>query len=370
MKLDIIIFIVISLAIASCSNKSEQSSNNEADLIEITKAQFDSEKMEIGEPSLKPFSDVVYVTGTIVPSLDGHAQISVPVSGSIIKIHCKPGQIVRKGSVMFDISGNNFIDLQKDFAESSANVSKLKQDFLRLQELYKDSITSQKDYISAESNYLAENARYASLKIKLESLGLDVSKIERGEFYLTYSIVAPISGFISNIDASIGNYAEPNNKIAEIVDDNSFQLQLSVFEKNGNEIKTGQKVSFYIGDNKLVKHNATITAVGKSIMPEHKSIECFAAIDNPQSLNLIGNQLVECEVCVSNDSVLSVPETAIYNSESESYLLLYEKEANAIFYFKKIKVKTGRKANNYVELKELLPSNRLLINGVYNIQIE
>lgn len=370
MKLEIIIFFAISLSIASCSNKTDQASDSEADLIEITRAQFDSEKMELGEPSLKPFSDVVYVTGTIVPSLDGHAQISVPISGSIIKIYCKPGQMVRKGSILFDVSGNDFIDLQKDFAESSANVSRLKRDFLRSQELYKDSIASQKDYISAESNYLAENARYMSLKIKLKSSGLDVSKIERGEFYFTYTIVAPINGFISNIDASIGKYVEPNYKIAEIVNDNSLQLRLSVFEKNSNEIKTGQKVVFYLGGNKTAKHNATITAVGKSITPENKSIECFAAIDNPQSLNLISNQLVECEVYVAVDSVLSVPETAINNSENDLYLLLYEKEANAIFYFKKIKVKTGRKANNYIELTEPLPSNRLLINGVYNIQVE
>lgn len=370
MNLNPLIGIVISLAIASCSNKSGQVSDIGADLIEITKAQFDSEKMELGQPSPQPFYDAVYVTGTIVPSLDGYAQISVPVSGSITKIYCKPGQMVRKGSVLFDISGNDFIDLQKDFAESAANLLKLKRDFLRAQELYNDSITAQKDFILAESNYLAENARYRSLKIKLESLGLDVSKTERGEFYLAYSVVAPINGFISAIDAAIGRYVEPTIKIAEIVDVNSLQLRLSVFEKNSYKIKTGQKVAFYIGGNKSAKHAATITAVGKTITPESMSVACYATPVNIQSLNLVNNQLVECEVFVAIDSVLSVPETAISNSENDSYLLVFEKEANALFYFKKIKVKTGRKAHNYIELIEAIPSNKVLIKGGYNIQME
>ena len=41
-----------------------------------------------------------------------------------------------------------------------------------------------------------------------------------------------------------------------------------------------------------------------------------------------------------------------------------------MYYFKRIKVNTGRKANNYVELTEQLPSTKLLIHGVYNIQVE
>jgi len=370
MKLNIIILLVICIAIASCNNNAEQASYIETDLIEITKAQFDFEKMELGEPSLKPFVDAVHVTGTIVPSLEGHAQISVPVSGSISKIHCKPGQMVSKGAAMFEISGNDFIDQQKDFAESSAIVSKLKSDYLRSKELYNDNIATQKDFISAESNYLAENAKYMSLKIKLESSGLDVSKIERGEFYSYYTIKAPINGFVASINATIGQYIEPNYKIAEIVDDNSLQLRLSVFEKNSYKIKTGQKVVFYISGNKSVKHYATITAVGKSIMPESKSIECYAALDNLKSLNLVCNQHVECEVYVAVDSVLSIPETAIINSENDSHVLLYEKEADSVYYFKKLKVKKGREANGYVELTEQLPASKLLIDGVYNIQVE
>ena len=272
--------------------------------------------------------------------------------------------------MIFEVSGHGFIDLQKDFAESSAIVSRLKSDYLRAKELFKENIATQKDFTYVESNYFAENAKYKALKIKLKNAGLDVSKIEKGEFYSSYYITSPIKGFVASIDATIGQYVEPQQQVAEIIDDKSFQLRFSVFEKNINKIKTGQTVSFYLIGNKTEQYKATISSVGKTIMPASKSIDCYATIENTNNINLVSNQYVEGEVYTAVDSVISVPETAIIYSDNDPYLLAYEKEMNSIYYFKKIKVKTGRKANNYIELTEQLPANKLLINGIYNITIE
>jgi len=369
MKKIIFLLLIIGLLL-SCNNVSEQAADNDSDFLEISKVQFESEKMEIGEPIMYPFTDVVYFTGNIIPATDGQAQISMLLPGIIDKIYSKPGQIISKGSALFEVSGNGFVDLQKDFAESSAIVSRLKSDYLRAKELYNENITTQKDFTYAESNYYSENAKFRALKIKLESMGLDVSKIEKGEFYSSYTIRSPMNGFVSNIYATIGQYIEPQQNIADIIDDKSFQLKLSIFEKNINKIKIGQMVAFYLNGNKSTKFNATISAVGKSIMPESKSVECYAVISNFNNINVVSNQFVEGEVFASIDSVLSVPEAAIINSENDSYLFIYEKEANSIYYFKKVRISTGRKSNNYVELKEQLASKKILINGVYNIRVE
>lgn len=370
MNKNIVIVIVLSVILASCKSKTEQTIDADSGLIKITKAQFDSEKMEIGEPLLHAFTDVVHFTGSVIPATNGQAQISLPLPGIIDKIHCKPGQLIRKGSAMFEVSGSGFVDQQKDFAESSAIVSRLKSDYLRAKELYADNIATKKDFTYAESSYNAENATYKALKIKLESMGLDVSKIEDGEFYRSFTLKAPMNGFVSSIHATIGQYIEPQQNIAEIIDDRSFQLKFSVFEKNSSILKIGQSVAFHINGNKTKSYKATISAVGKHIMPESKSMDCYAAIANPTTIHLVNNQFVEGVVYTAMDSVLSVPETAIINSENDSYVLLYEKEVNSFYYFKRIKVSTGRKANSYVELTEKLPTSKLLIRGVYNIQVE
>ncbi len=370
MKTNLIIVFIIGIIVGSCNTITDQATDKTTDLIEISKTQFDSEKMVVDEALLRPFADVVSVTGAIVPSGNGREQISLPLPGKIIKIHCKPGQTIGKGSDMFDVSGNGFIDQQKDFAESSAIVSRLKSDYLRTRELYEENIATQKDFAFAESNYYAEYAKYMALKIKLENIGLDVSKIEKGYFYSSYTVKASINGFVSSINVIIGQYVEPQEKIAEIIDDKTFQLKLSVFEANIDKIKRGQTMAFYLNDNKSMKYTAAISAIGKIIKPDSKSIECFAAIDDPNEINLVSNQYVTGEIYTSVDSVLSVPETAVIYSENNPYLLIYEKEDSLKYYFKKQKVNAGRIANNYVELINQRPTGKLLVDGVYNIQID
>jgi len=367
MKTNLIIVFVLSVILISCKNIEEQIPDSDSGLIEISKAQFEADEMVIGEAMVYPFTDVVYFTGTIIPSVYGQAQISLPLPGIIDKIHCNPGQFISKGAVLFEVSGNGFIDQQKDFAESSAIVSRLESDYLRAKELYKENISTQKEFTYAQSNYYAQNANYKALKIKLEKMGLDVSKIEKGLFYSSYTIKSPINGFVSSINTTIGQYVDPQQKVAQIIDNGSFQLRLYIFEKNINNIQNGQTVSFYLNGNKSMTYKAVISAVGKSITLDSKSIECFAAIDNPKSINLVSNQFVEGEVYTAIDSVLSVPETAIINSENESYILIYEKEVNSIYYFKKTKVKTGRIYNSHIELIGQIPVGKLLVAGTYNI---
>lgn len=370
MKNNILYLFVLSMIIISCKNKSEQPSDEFSGLIGVTKSQFESEKMEIGASLLKPFHEVVFFSGSIIPTTNGQAQISLPMPGVINKIYTKPGQIITKGAAIFEVSGNAFIEQQKDFAESAAILSRLKSDYLRAKELYSENITSQKELTFAESNYFAENAKFKALKIKLESIGLDVSKIEKGEFFTSYTIKSPIDGYVAKINVTIGQYLEQQQNIAEIIDVKSFQLKLAVFEKNIDKVKIGQTVSFYLNGNKEITYQAIINTVGKNIITESKSIECYAEITSPNIVNLVNNQFVEGEVYTTIDSALSVPESAVIKIENDTYLLVFEKEKNSTFYFKKTKIKTGRRANKQIELIEKIPSNKILINGAYNLQVD
>lgn len=370
MKVKIIIVFMLSMFVISCKHEPEQKVDNDSGLIEISKEQFESEKMAIGEPELQLFADMVPFTGTIIPSIGGQAKISLPLPGIIDNIRCNPAQLIRKGSVMFDISGPWFIDLQKDYAESSAILSQLESDYKRAQELQAENIGTRKEYTAVKSSYYAENAKNKALKKQLNSMGLDVAKIEEGTFYSSFAIKSPINGYVSSIDAAIGQYVEPQRSIAEIIDNTSFQLKLSVFEKNLQKIKTGQHVEFYFNGNKTQKYDATLNAIGKTIMPSSKSVKCYAKIKNPNNINMVRNQFAEGKIFTVVDSLWAVPETAILESGNDFYILLYENEDDSTYYFKKIKVNMGRKSNNYIELTEQLPSKKLLQSGTYNVAIE
>ncbi|MBN2746830.1 MAG: efflux RND transporter periplasmic adaptor subunit [Bacteroidales bacterium] len=370
MKTKTSIALVLTMLTLSCTNDIDKRAEISSDLIEISKEQFQSEEMQIGVSSFHHFYDKVYFRGTIIPSPDGQAHISLPIPGIIKNISCRPAQIITKNTVLFEVSGHWLIDLQKDYSQSSALLSKLKSDYLRAKELHKENIGTIKDFHTIESAYLAENANNMALKTKLETIGLGVSRIEKGEFYASFPLKSPLDGFVATIHTSIGQHIGDQQIIAEVIDNSTFQLKLHIFEKDIQKIKIGQKISFYLNGNKTQKHQATITAIGKTIMPDSKAVECFATIDNISDIQLINNQFVEGEILTSLDSALSVPETAIISAESENYVLKFKEEKNGNLYFEKFKVKTGRKSDNYIEISGKEPLQKIVLSGTYNIVVE
>jgi len=355
--------------LVSCNTKSVQKIEN-TDFIEITKSQFESENMELGEPQQMPFSELVEFTGTIIPSVSGKAQISLSVQGAVSRIVCNMGQHVVKGQVLFEISGNDLIDMQRDFAESYANLLRLGSEYQRMKELFNDNIGTQKELILAESSYKSEKARNTALKIKLENIGLDMTKIEDGSFYNSYTVKSPLNGYITSINATIGQYIEQQQIVAEVIDMEQFKLKLAVFEKDINKLKSKQNIVFYfIGDKKKTYH-ARLSVVGKTINSETKAIDCYADIEDMLTIRPVNNQFAEGQLVVDSFSVYAVPVEAVLKSENENYVLNLEKETDECYYFSKIKVNTGRKDNEYIELTEKPKTNKLLIKGVYNLQVE
>ncbi len=361
----IILAILMSGSCKSIKNQEE----SKTEFIEITKDQFISENMEMGKPMPITFSESITFTGVITPAANGKALISLPIMGMVDKIYCSIGQHITKGQLLFDISGTELIDLQREFAESAALNKRLKSEYDRINELYKENIGSQKELILAESSYKTEKARYVALKLKLDKIGLDIEQIEDGSFYKSFSIKSPINGYIIAIEATIGQFIERQSVVAEIVDADQFHLKISVFEKDVNKLKMGQNVLFYVMDDYKKIYHARLSSIGKAINNESKAIDCFADYDNHSITNLVNNQFIKGQIVVDSFSVSAVPLGAVIKIENEKYILNLERETDKSYFFNKIKITTGVENKEYVELKNPPDINKLIIKGTYNIPI-
>jgi cobalt-zinc-cadmium efflux system membrane fusion protein len=326
--------------------------------------------MEFGESKPLTFSEYVYFNGIINTSAKGMTNISLSIPGKITAIHCNIGQYVHKNDALFEIGGNEFIDLQRDFAATSANLVRLKSEYERANDLFKEKIGTQKEFMLIENAYKTELATFTALKIKLNQLNLDISKIEKGEFYSSYKLKSAGNGYISTINVSVGQHLEPNFVLAEIIDPQSFQLKIGVFEKDIQKLKNEQKIEFYLGDNMELAHKATLKTVGKTIDNESKAINCYAQIDDLKNLTLVNKQYVTGKVIVGSHTALSLPETAILKVEKDNYILKLDKETDDSYFFSKIQVHIGSINQGNIELIDAIQMEKVLINGIYNINIE
>ena len=368
------VFVIITacLFITACKHKvkDEPTTGITEDLIKISANQFETGNLAIGEPLKIPFSETVRCNGNIIAEPSGTARISTVVPGLVRKILCTQGEKVKAGQTLFELSGNEFIELQKDLAGTASQLQRIRSDYERMKSLFNEKVGSEKELLLAESEYKSANAEYSALKMKIRLLGLDESKIEEGNFYEYFALKSPINGYISKINASVGQYAEQQDAIAEIFDITRLQLRIAVFEKDLDNLRENQKITFTLLGNTAISYPATLRSIGRNVNEESKSVMCYASIDDLNKANFVNNAYVDAVIYTKSDSVAAVPEDAVVRYEGNNYLLEYVRHENDSHFLKKIRVETGRLANGYTEILSPLELPRIITKGAYNIRIE
>ena len=170
-----LLYFAIAMIILLACNNNQESKEQEPGLIEITPQQFATDAMQLGKMVNKTFENTVKCNGSIVPLPNGIAKVSAPVSGVIKNIYCHNGQLVEKNQTLLEITGNEIIDIQKEFAEASAHYNRLKKEYERIKSLFTEKVTSEKEFIITESEFKASMAKYNGLKMKIEAIGFSIS---------------------------------------------------------------------------------------------------------------------------------------------------------------------------------------------------
>ncbi len=355
-------------SVISCSTKTTEDTAIDTGIIEITKEQFQSENMEFGKPELHRFENTIPFVGKIIPKVNGVAKISVPIDGIVKKIYVQPGDLVKKGEKIIEVGGNAMIDLQQEFAASSAKLKQLTAEYKRARLLYNDSIKIEDDFLKIESNYKTALGIYSALKLKLTRLGIASDDIESGQYMDNYAILAPIGGQIVNLDFDLGQFISSDEYIAEIIDSKQVQIQISIFEKDLSQIKEGHDVIFsVVGDS--MKYKGKVKSIASLLNDNTQSSDCYAEILDEDKRFTI-NQLVNGSVITNVDTLLAIPNTALVSSDDKMYIFAKEGMLNDMYQIKKYKVTTGSIDDIYTELKGYNLSNDLLIKGTFNLNVD
>lgn len=358
----------VALLAVSCGKKTGKASEEIMDenVVEISSEQFSNNFMELGVASVQTFSDEVACKGFLFAPADGIAKVSTPVAGAVQNIRFKIGDYVKQGQTICFIGGSEFLSIQQQFAESAAAYQKTKSDFERMKALRSENIGAHKDYVSSESAYKASFASYNALKARIQALRLNPSRIENGQMSASFPVVSPINGYITRSDVVMGQYVEMANELAEVVNVNKLQLQLSVFETDIAKLETGQTVQFGMGGDASEPMQATLITIGKSINPETKSIDCIARIEEPEKSVLVNNSYVEAKVTVNNRQGEALPVTAVQKEGEEYFIFVVENQQDGNYTLRKTKVEIGKSNNNYIEVIEGLPDSnkQIVLKGI------
>ena len=342
-----------------------------SDIIVVTKAQFESENMQLVSLQDLPFPVHIKTTGIIDVPPNSKAVISAYVGGYIKNSPLLIGDKIKKGQTLLTIENIEFIELQQEYIEIAEQLTYLKSEYERQKELYSENISSKKSFLKAESDYKRTNAMYNGLRKKLQMLNIDPTAAEEGNMTSVSVIYAPISGSITDINISTGSYVSPADKIMEIVNTDHIHLELRVFEKDVLKIKKGQKVIFRIPESTNESFEGEIHLIGKSI-DKNRTVQVHAHIDHDIKHNFIVGMFVESDIIVEDNTSKALPESAFIDVNDRNYVLILKSRDDDKYTFLKKEVLVGENYNGFIKIKDsssIKNTDQFLLGG-YNLIAE
>lgn len=369
------LLIITASFLHSCGSGAEEEKAPEektnSNIIEVRRDQFTGAGMELRQMQRREFNQTVRANGLIEVPPESKASVSPYFGGYVKRLDLLPGQEVNRGQVLFVLENPEYIEIQREYLEAKGQLKYLQSDYERQQNLVQDNVASRKNFLKAESEYKVVSATYESLRKKLRLMHIDPDAVNEKNLRSTIMVMAPISGYVTTVNANIGRYLDPSDVAVELIDPEHLHLEIRIFERDLPKVRAGQEIIFKLQDDPGTKYEAEVYLVGKSIEPERRTISVHADLINEDEKELFNaGMYVEAEIFTSADWLPSLPEEAVISIDDLHYVLMEIESNEERIIFKKKEVKTGPSRNGYTAISNADNFNkdtRFLTQGAFNL---
>lgn len=372
-----VIGLLVFIGLASCESKNADNTvislpaNQSDQQIEISQAQYDMGGLDTGRYVLRSFEKLIRTTGVLDVPPEGKAQVSAYFNGYVKSLNLISGQRVRRGQTLFTLENPGYIEVQQNYLEVKNSLDYLKREYERQRELVKDNFTSEKNYLKAESDYRVNQSTYQSLRKKLEIMRINPDELTDTSIQTTINILAPITGYVTSVDASTGMFLSPGDIAVTLLNTDHIHIELSIYESDLPRISIGQKVRFKVQSDPSSWYDADVYLINRMINESNRTVMVHCHLeDESLSKELTPGMFVEAEIVTRQDSLPALPEEAVVAIENKSYILVWKGNDNGTSAFERQEVNIGPLYNGYypfLTANDFDPKTVFLIRGAFGL---
>ena len=331
--------------------------------------------LQLSDEQLKSFtlSSVALQPKTITQTLKLNGKLDVPPQ-NLVSVSCAlggyvkstrllPGMHFKKGEVIAIMEDNQFIQLQQDYLTTKAQLQTAEAEYIRQKELNESKASSDKAYQQAKANYQTLQIAQKALAEKLGLIHISPEQVSVTNIRSTINIYAPFNGFVSQVFVNAGKYVSPSDVLFELVNPSDLHLNLKVFEKDWDKIKTGQPLLAYTNTNPEKKYRGTIILIGKNISND-RAVEIHAHFENYDD-KLIPGMYMNADIEIPQTSSLAIPEESVVSFEGKQFIFeILDKNQ-----FKMTAIQIGSIGNGWVSILngDELKSKNFVQKGAYTL---
>lgn len=310
--------------------------------------------------SLTGYSNIIKTSGTVIAAPGDEAVIPAKSEG-IVKFASDKltvGSFINAGASMFTISGGGVAqgNIDASYQQAQANYNQAKTNFDRAKELVKDQIISQREYLDAKLAF--ENAR-----ISLNMIGKNYST-GSGQ-----RNTATISGYISSLYVSAGQYVTAGMPLATISKNQKLLLEAKVSQKYFSLLSTIKSANFKIAGREDVYNtnllNGRVVSYGRNTETGSAFVPILFEIDN--KINIIPGSIVEFYLKSSPiPNAIVIPVSALI--EEQGNFFVYVQTGGESFEKREVTISESDGEKVQV-IKGLTAGERVVTTGAYQIKL-
>jgi HlyD family secretion protein len=171
----------------------------------------DITEVTVEKPTLRSITETITANGKIQPEIE--VKISPEVSGEIIELPVKEGDIIQKGMLLCRIKPDVYISLKERaiaavnsakarLTQSQAQLAQSELAFKRSKQLFEQKAISKSEFENAKTSYEVAQSDVKAALFNVESA--EASLREANENLSKTTIYAPMSGTISRLNVELG----------------------------------------------------------------------------------------------------------------------------------------------------------------------
>lgn len=328
------------------------------DGVKLSERQIAAGNFAIREATGGTLSKRIVVPGTIVPSGERIAKVSVRLLGTVAELRKRLGDSVREGDVLAIIESREVADAKSQYLAARVALDLQDTLFSRSKSLFESKVSSENDFLRAKTAFEDIRIKFDVARQKLFALGLTGDQIaalpqQPVESLRLQELRAPMSGRIAERRVDLGSLVGREGQESElfvIVDSRVVWAELALPAADLAVIREGLQISVTAGPG-ADPYPATIMFVSPLIDKDTRLARVVASVDNPTHA-LRPGMFVTAEIPVQQvQAAVVVPKAAVQSIDGQSAVFVRTPGG-----FQPRKIMTGREDSGSFEVMSGLSS--------------
>lgn len=236
----------------------------------------EGKEVEIAKVTASTIVETVSATGKIQPEIE--VKIASMVSGEIISLNVKEGQVVKKGDLLVKINPDlytsglersvaNLAGTKASLTQSDASFKEAKANYERNKILYDKGVISKSDWDKAISTFEVAKATKQSAYYNVQSASASVTEARDNLGRTT--IYSPADGTISVLNVELGERVLGTQQMAgtellRVANLNNMEVEVDVNENDIVKIKIGDEANVEVDAYLKKKFKGVVTSISNS----------------------------------------------------------------------------------------------------------